>query len=425
MDPVAAAAAAAAAADITGGLLVRTDPATAAVAAAAAAGINVSNGTLMTTASPFASHTPAIGGTTPVTMPNTSIAQQQQMHTSLLSELSASMHFCSSCKKRMCSDAFRRRKNGGLYSTCIACLERTKIRKGVQRCRSGGGAVASTERHVSPVASHEAVHSQQQPQGTGATTAIGVSESATNSLCAEQQNMSSESPSQAVADTWDEPLTPFSLGRAPTGNSDGHSLPRRLQHSSTSNNSSSSSETMASSSTINSLAPNDLGIVPPPPPTTSLSWSSRISQADSRSALPLLSPMSVVPSLHHPVPEILIPTTSPLSPPPSAKRRRASTVVTHCTHPAYDTTALQHNTGHVIPDAYVQLEFQRLELERQRLALDQERWREERAERMRWEQMYREQWQEEREERKAFRERELHVWKILLSLKSPTDHSGL
>ncbi|KAJ2856838.1 hypothetical protein GGI22_003684 [Coemansia erecta] len=97
-------------------------------------------------------------------------------------------------------------------------------------------------------------------------------------------------------------------------------------------------------------------------------------------------------------------------------------MATHCTH---DLRLQQHHTGHVIPDAYVQLELQRLELERQRLALDQERWREERAERMRWEQMYREQWQEEREERKAFRERELHIWKILLALKAPNGSPSL
>ncbi|KAI8318832.1 hypothetical protein GQ54DRAFT_299811 [Martensiomyces pterosporus] len=81
--------------------------------------------------------------------------------------------------------------------------------------------------------------------------------------------------------------------------------------------------------------------------------------------------------------------------------------------------------GLVIPDAYVQLEYQRLELERQRLAMDQERWREERAERLRWEQMYREQWQEEREERKAFREREQHIWKILLTLRNTDPNSNI
>ncbi|KAJ1799528.1 hypothetical protein LPJ59_001761, partial [Coemansia sp. RSA 2399] len=195
MDPVAAAAAAAAA-EITGGLLVHTGPSS----AAAAAGISVSSGALMMTASPFASHSPAIGGTTVPIVPNASIAQQQQqIHASLLSELSAAMHFCSSCKKRMHSDAFRRRKNGGLYSTCILCLDRTKIRKGVQRCRGGGGgggAVASTERHASPVVSQDAAaHSQQQPQETGAT--VSASDPATNSLCArQQQTMSSESPSQ-------------------------------------------------------------------------------------------------------------------------------------------------------------------------------------------------------------------------------------
>ncbi|KAJ1891833.1 hypothetical protein LPJ81_005669 [Coemansia sp. IMI 209127] len=124
-----------------------------------------------------------------------------------------------------------------------------------------------------------------------------------------------------------------------------------------------------------------------------------------------------------PVPELLISTTSPSSPQPSAKRRRASTIATHCTHD--HLRSQQHNVGHIIPDAYMQLELQRMELERQRLALDQERWREERAERMRWEQMYREQWQEEREERKAFRERELHIWKILLALKAPADSSGM
>ncbi|KAJ2547102.1 hypothetical protein EV175_005351, partial [Coemansia sp. RSA 1933] len=91
-------------------------------------------------------------------------------------------------------------------------------------------------------------------------------------------------------------------------------------------------------------------------------------------------------------------------------------MATHCTH---EGTGQQANsTSHVIPDAYVQLELQRLEIERERLALDQERWREERAERMRWEQMYREQWQEEREERKSFREREMHIWRILLALKA-------
>ncbi|KAJ1846545.1 hypothetical protein LPJ73_004500, partial [Coemansia sp. RSA 2703] len=62
----------------------------------------------------------------------------------------------------------------------------------------------------------------------------------------------------------------------------------------------------------------------------------------------------------------------------------------------------------VLPDAYVQLEFQRLELERQRLALDQERWREERASRLRWEEMFREQQQQDREDRRALREREQH-----------------
>ncbi|KAJ1946636.1 hypothetical protein FBU59_001982, partial [Linderina macrospora] len=71
------------------------------------------------------------------------------------------------------------------------------------------------------------------------------------------------------------------------------------------------------------------------------------------------------------------------------------------------------------------LEYQRLELERQRLALDQERWREERAERIRWETMYREQWQEDREERRAFREREQHIWKILLSVRGGTDVNGI
>ncbi|KAJ1927173.1 hypothetical protein EC988_010250 [Linderina pennispora] len=81
--------------------------------------------------------------------------------------------------------------------------------------------------------------------------------------------------------------------------------------------------------------------------------------------------------------------------------------------------------GLILPDAYVQLEYQRLELERQRLALDQERWREERAERIRWETMYREQWQEDREERRAFREREQHIWKILLSVRSGTDINGI
>ncbi|KAI9473001.1 hypothetical protein BX667DRAFT_526292 [Coemansia mojavensis] len=71
-----------------------------------------------------------------------------------------------------------------------------------------------------------------------------------------------------------------------------------------------------------------------------------------------------------------------------------------------------------LPDAYVELEYQRLELEKQRLLLEQERWREERAERMRWEQMYREQWQEDREERKAFREREQHIWRLLLTMRN-------
>ncbi|KAJ1721172.1 hypothetical protein LPJ53_004273 [Coemansia erecta] len=71
----------------------------------------------------------------------------------------------------------------------------------------------------------------------------------------------------------------------------------------------------------------------------------------------------------------------------------------------------------VLPDAYVQLEFQRLELERQRLALDQERWREERASRLRWEEMFREQQQQDREDRRALREREQHMWRILSNLK--------
>ncbi|KAJ2401248.1 hypothetical protein GGI23_001523 [Coemansia sp. RSA 2559] len=388
MDPVAAAAAAAAA-EITGGVLVHTGP-----SSAATTGISVSSGTLMITASPFASHSPAIGGTTAPIVPNASIAQQQQqqqqIRASLLGELSAAMHFCSSCKKRMYSDAFRRRKNGGLYSTCIMCLDRTKIRKGAQRCRGGGGgAVAYTERHASPVMSQDAAaaaaaHSQEQPQETGATVS---------------------------ADAWEEPLTPLSLGRTPTGHSDGPLRSRQLPHTIkiTSN------ETGQTLSATGSLASDDLGIIPPS--SAVLPWAIGLSQPAGRSTLQSLLPTSVPP-----VPELLTPTTSPLSPLPLAKRRRASTMATHCTH---DLRLQQHHTGHVIPDAYVQLELQRLELERQRLALDQERWREERAERMRWEQMYREQWQEEREERKAFRERELHIWKILLALKAPNDSPSL
>ncbi|KAJ2864169.1 hypothetical protein GGI22_001788 [Coemansia erecta] len=423
MDPVAAAAAAAAA-EIAGGVLVHTGP-----SSAATTGISVSSGTLMITASPFASHSPAIGGTTAPIVPNASIAQQQQqqqqIRASLLGELSAAMHFCSSCKKRMYSDAFRRRKNGGLYSTCIMCLDRTKIRKGAQRCRGGGGgAVAYTERHASPVMSQDAAaaaaaHSQEQPQETGAT--VSASDPATNSLCAEQQRtMSSESPSQEIsivfvllagADAWEEPLTPLSLGRTPTGHSDGPLRSRQLPHTIkiTSN------ETGQTLSATGSLASDDLGIIPPS--SAVLPWAIGLSQPAGRSTLQSLLPTSVPP-----VPELLTPTTSPLSPLPLAKRRRASTMATHCTH---DLRLQQHHTGHVIPDAYVQLELQRLELERQRLALDQERWREERAERMRWEQMYREQWQEEREERKAFRERELHIWKILLALKAPNDSPSL
>ncbi|KAJ2824723.1 hypothetical protein IWW50_003199, partial [Coemansia erecta] len=60
----------------------------------------------------------------------------------------------------------------------------------------------------------------------------------------------------------------------------------------------------------------------------------------------------------------------------------------------------------------------RLELERRRLEIEQERWREERAERVRWEQMFREQWQEERDERKLFREREQHIWRLLLAMRT-------
>ncbi|KAJ2657489.1 hypothetical protein IWW48_004504 [Coemansia sp. RSA 1200] len=214
--------------DITAGLLVRTDPTTAAVAAvaaAAAAGINVSTGALLTTAQTFASNSPGVGGTTPtpsISIPTVQIdhqqqqqqeQQEQQMRASLFSKLSASMHFCSSCKKRMAFDAFRRRKNGGLYSTCMSCLERTKVRKSVQRYR-GGGAAAATERHTLPVVSQGAIHcqqnqqqqkKQQQPQGTGATTAatitsIGASKPAT-SLCANpydncEQYVSSGSPPQ-------------------------------------------------------------------------------------------------------------------------------------------------------------------------------------------------------------------------------------
>ncbi|KAJ2180794.1 hypothetical protein GGF45_001822, partial [Coemansia sp. RSA 551] len=71
-----------------------------------------------------------------------------------------------------------------------------------------------------------------------------------------------------------------------------------------------------------------------------------------------------------------------------------------------------------IPDSFVQLERHRLDLERRRLDAEQERWRDERAERMRWEQMFREQWQEEREERKVFREREQHIWRLLLAMRT-------
>ncbi|KAJ2712479.1 hypothetical protein H4R23_006150, partial [Coemansia sp. Cherry 401B] len=76
-------------------------------------------------------------------------------------------------------------------------------------------------------------------------------------------------------------------------------------------------------------------------------------------------------------------------------------------------------------DAYVRLEYRRLELEQQRLELEQERWREERADRMRWEQMCRERWQEEREERKAFRDREQHIWRMLLAMRAPQDPAHL
>ncbi|KAJ2807984.1 hypothetical protein H4R20_001054 [Coemansia guatemalensis] len=75
-------------------------------------------------------------------------------------------------------------------------------------------------------------------------------------------------------------------------------------------------------------------------------------------------------------------------------------------------------------EAFMRLELQRLAAERQRMELEQQRWREERAERQRWEQMFAERWREEREERRAAREREQNIWRILLGMRTRDSASG-
>ncbi|KAJ2519494.1 hypothetical protein GGI11_002560 [Coemansia sp. RSA 2049] len=278
-----------------------------------------------------------------------------------------------------------------------------------------------------------------------------------------------------MVDAWDGSLTSSPLGRMPTERSDCylHSQQQVPRTSSATSNSSSTSSTSNSNGDygtrieqtpyiISSLPSDDLGPMPLPmasADTIAVPWAVNIGQQQqpqrpSQTTLPLLpsiSTPSVSVSLSEPLEPLLSTATvdSHLSSHSTVKRRRTSTNATKASAAHYidptaaektpsapvnfstscsDTAAQKHNdppprsaVSTLFPDAYVQLELQRVELERQRLALDQERWREERAERMRWEQMYRDQWQEEREERRAFRDREMQVWRTLLALTNASD----
>ncbi|KAJ2504825.1 hypothetical protein GGI11_007218 [Coemansia sp. RSA 2049] len=277
-----------------------------------------------------------------------------------------------------------------------------------------------------------------------------------------------------MVNAWDGSLTSSPLGRMSTEHSDCylHSQQQVPRTSSATSTSSASSTSNSSGNygtrieqtpyIISSLPSDDLGPMPLPmasADTIAVPWAVNIGQQQqlqrsSQTTLPLLSSISapsVSVSLSEPLEPLLSTATvdSRLPSHSTVKRRRTSTNVTkasaaHYIDPAAaekspsaplnlstscsDTTTQQHNAplprpavSTSFPDAYVQLELQRVELERQRLALDQERWREERAERLRWEQMYRDQWQEEREERRAFRDREMQVWRTLLVLTKASD----
>ncbi|KAJ2079364.1 hypothetical protein H4R24_003839 [Coemansia sp. RSA 988] len=114
--------------------------------------------------------------------------------------------------------------------------------------------------------------------------------------------------------------------------------------------------------------------------------------------------------------------------PPSKRRRSGVPSQPHTAltaepqEPSRGSGGRWMESGYV--EAFVQLELQRLAAERQRMDLEQQRWREERAERQRWEQMFAERWREEREERRTAREREQNIWRILLGMRACDSASG-
>ncbi|KAJ2234132.1 hypothetical protein IWW45_003646 [Coemansia sp. RSA 485] len=344
---------------------------------------------------------------------------------------SINTHFCSSCKKRIPFEAFQRRQNGNLYNTCMACLTRTKQRKGHGQQRA-----TTAQRVITP-----------SINGSGSTECIRRNTAGNDTR--NQQSTRTSTPSVAATAA----VVPVPRATSIPGSNDEPNRTTETIHN---------TETIRSvledpatarrlitngfpygsmASDLDRIATYDASTLLPTLPAnipllTAARQSSHLAGFPSGSQSPIRQPpaISAASSLTLPTQTAAngtqrrhITDIDSADVQPTKRRRSETTTVSRpglsidCAGASRETPDAQSPTSSNGPmsfDLYVQLEYQRLELERQRLALDQERWREERMERQRWEQMYREQWQEEREQRKVFREREQHMWKILLSLKS-------
>ncbi|KAJ1829410.1 hypothetical protein LPJ56_000352 [Coemansia sp. RSA 2599] len=380
-----------------------------------------------------------------------------------------STHFCSSCKKRIPFEAFQRRQNGSLYNTCTACLTRTKQRKSHGQQRAAG------QRATPPGTAESMTSVAATSQGSGNIAEGAQQNTRAADDARHQQSPSTTAAAAAAATSSSSSATAVAaIAASLTGNTD--DTMRSVLEAGDAAYASRTAAAATARRIISSGFPygtvsDDLDRITSYDAATSLL--STIPQSIPLIAAPLHQPSShptVFPSgsqspVRQPIPSAISASSSvvlPMQPAAgnaslgshrrglgaadqtesaAAKRRRLEAAPPRptglsidCMGAAGRRQSADHahisappispvSAGLVIPDAYVQLEYQRLELERQRLALDQERWREERAERLRWEQMCREQWQEEREQRKAFREREQHIWRILLSLRSLSETS--
>ncbi|KAJ1645692.1 hypothetical protein J3B02_004238 [Coemansia erecta] len=320
--------------------------------------------------------------------PPTPVTATSQPNTTPMHDVPISTHFCSSCKKRIPFEAFQRRQNGSLYNTCTVCLTRTKQRK-----------------------SH---HGQQRvTTPTGTAEPRGTTRMSSDSRNQQITTSSALTPSSAPVPT------PVSLAPAMPGNSD-DSIRNVLENTAERRIISSNFPYCSVADDLDRIASSyDTSLLTTIPPSLPLLAPVRPPIAFPRgSQSPMRQP--IPPAISTTASSSILPTQPTIA---SLGTRQCTSSVGHASEPPPNkrrrSDSITPSASNLMtPDAFVQLEHQRLELERQRLALDQERWREERAERLRWEQMYREQWQEEREQRKVFREREQHIWRILLSLKS-------